>query len=98
MSTKKSEDEFIAREEARKNELRRIEREQKDVAAAREARKGTCPTGCETKLVEEAFQHIRIDRCPTCKGVWFDPGELEQIASDNATVVRSFFGFLSGRG
>jgi len=97
MTTKKTagEDEYFAREEARKQELARIEREQKAKEAAREARRGTCPGGCETKLVEEAFQHIQIDRCPTCKGVWLDPGELEQIASDKAGLVKSFVDFLS---
>jgi uncharacterized protein len=98
MATKKpssTEEEFIAREEARRAELRRIEKEQHEAEAARMARKGTCPRGDETKLVEETFQHLKIDRCPTCGGVWLDPGELEQIASDNAGVVRGFFEFLS---
>jgi uncharacterized protein len=90
-----SEDEFIAREEARRAELRRIEQEQKDAEAARQARIGTCPRGDATKLVEETFQHIKIDRCPTCGGVWLDPGELEEIASDNAGLVRGFVEFLS---
>jgi hypothetical protein len=90
-----SEDEFIAREEARKTELKRIEREQKDAEAARKARIGTCPRGDATKLVEETFQQLKIDRCPTCGGVWLDPGELEQIAGDNAGVVRGFLEFLS---
>ena len=90
-----SEDEFIAREEARRAELKRIEREHQEAEAARKARIGTCPRGDATKLVEETFQHLKIDRCPTCHGVWLDPGELEQIASDNAGLVRSFFDFLS---
>ena len=90
-----SEDEFIAREEARRAELKRIEREQQEAEAARQARKGTCPRGDATKLVEETFQHIKIDRCPTCGGVWLDPGELEEIASDNAGLVRGFVEFLS---
>jgi len=60
------EDEYIAREEARKAELKRIERDQKEAEAARKARIGTCPRGDATKLVEETFQHLKIDRCPTC--------------------------------
>ena len=89
------EDEYIAREEARKAELKRIERDQKEAEAARKARIGTCPRGDATKLVEETFQHIKIDRCPTCGGVWLDPGELEEIASDNASAVRGLFEFLA---
>jgi predicted Zn-ribbon and HTH transcriptional regulator len=91
------EDEFIAREEAKQKELAQIRREQAEEAAAREARRLTCPGGCATKLVEEAFRDIAIDRCPTCKGVWLDPGELEKIAVDDASIVRSVFGFFAGK-
>ena len=100
MSPKKPsspEDEFIAREEAKHRELAHLRHEQADAEAARQARIGTCPGGCATKLVEEAFRDLRIDRCPTCKGVWLDPGELEKIASDDASVVRGFFNFFAGR-
>jgi len=98
MTTKKpsaGEEEYIAREEARRAELRRIEKEQADREAAKEARVGTCPRGCPTKLVEELFRDLRIDRCPTCHGVWLDPGELEEIAADSAGTVRNFFNFLA---
>ena len=101
MTTKKpssSEDEFFAREEARRADLKRIEQQQARDAAEREARRGTCPGGCPTKLQEEVFRDLKIDRCPTCNGVWLDPGELEQIATDNAGTVRGFFNFLSGKG
>jgi uncharacterized protein len=98
MTTKKpstAEEEYIAREEAQRTELRRIEQEQAREEAERRARMGTCPRGCATKLIEEPYQDFHIDRCPTCGGVWLDPGELEHVATDNATVVRSFFNFLS---
>ena len=91
------EEEYIAREEAKRRELQQIEREQAEAEAAREARWRTCPSGCETKLVEEDFRDIVIDRCPTCGGVWFDPGELEKVASDDAGVVRSVFNFFRGQ-
>lgn len=92
-----SEDEFIAREEAKQKELARIKREQEQAAARRAARRLTCPGGCETKLVEEAFRDILIDRCPTCGGVWLDPGELEKIAPEDVGMVRSFMDFFAGR-
>ena len=97
MATKKTEDEYFAREEAQRKELARIRREREEEEAARAARVGTCPRGCPTKLAEETFQTIRIDRCPTCRGVWLDPGEIDQIASDNAGLLRSAFDFLAGR-
>lgn len=90
------ENEYFAREEARRQELAQIEREQQAESTAREARRGTCPGGCATKLVEEAFRDILIDRCPTCGGVWLDPGELDKISSDDAGLIRSAFTFLRG--
>ena len=91
------EDEYIAREEAKRQELAQIEKEQAEAKAARQARVGTCPGGCETKLVEEAFRDIQIDRCPTCEGVWLDPGELDKISSDDTATLRSFLNFFAGK-
>jgi len=95
--SRSSEDEYFAREEAKRAELARIKQEQAQEAADREARRGTCPGGCPTKLVEEAYQDLLIDRCPTCKGVWLDPGELEKVAGDDASVVRSLVNFFAGK-
>jgi Zn-finger nucleic acid-binding protein len=30
-------------------------------------------------LVETESEHVKIDTCPKCKGVWLDAGELEQL-------------------
>ncbi len=92
-----AENEYIARDEAKRRELDRIKHEQAEAETARQARWRTCPGGCETKLVEEDFRDIVLDRCPTCGGVWFDSGELEKVASDNAGVVRSVFNFFRGQ-
>jgi hypothetical protein len=91
------EDEFIAREEKKRRELDKIRRDQEKAAAAREPRPLLCPAGCDVELVEQAFRDILIDRCPTCGGVWLDPGELEKISSDDARTVRAFFNFFAGR-
>ncbi|MEE8556471.1 MAG: zf-TFIIB domain-containing protein [Myxococcota bacterium] len=91
------EEEFFAREEAKRKELEAIRRGQAKAESERAVRRGTCPGGCEPKLIEEAFRDILIDRCPSCGGVWLDPGELEKISSDDANVVRSFFNFFAGR-
>jgi uncharacterized protein len=37
-----------------------------------------CPK-CVGKLVETAFEAIKIDVCNKCGGVWFDAGELAQV-------------------
>ena len=38
-----------------------------------------CPK-CEGTLIETDFEHIKIDICDKCSGVWLDAGELTQIA------------------
>lgn len=97
MSYKKAsspEDEFIAREEAKRRELQQIAKRQAAAAAGRQQRRGTCPGGCETKLIEEGFRAILIDRCPTCGGVWLDPGEFDKISPEDGFTVRSFLDFF----
>ena len=39
-----------------------------------------CPV-CKSAL--EAFESdgVTVDRCPFCRGIWFDPGELEAFCS-----------------
>ena len=100
MATKKpssSEGEYIARDEAKRRSLDAIRRRQDEAAEAREARRRACPEGCETRLVEEAFRDILIDRCPTCGGVWVHPGELEKFSRDDAGTVRAFVHFFQGK-
>ena len=38
----------------------------------------SCPNCAET-LVEQGLAGERVDRCPTCSGIFFDQGELEAI-------------------
>lgn len=37
-----------------------------------------CPR-CDGKLHEADYQHMKIDVCNKCHGVWFDAGELAQV-------------------
>jgi Zn-finger nucleic acid-binding protein len=39
-----------------------------------------CPT-CDKPLIEVARGGQRVDRCPTCHGIFFDAGELEAIVA-----------------
>ena len=61
-------------------------------ASAENAR--TCPVdGAE--MGKEIAHMIVIDRCPQCKGVWLDAGELEHIRADlgGASLVLMAKGF-----
>lgn len=37
-----------------------------------------CPN-CETGMKEVDRDGVRIDICPSCRGVWLDRGELEKL-------------------
>ncbi|KWF29819.1 zf-TFIIB domain-containing protein [Burkholderia pseudomultivorans] len=49
-----------------------------------------CPVCKTPDLLMAERQSIEIDYCPTCRGVWLDPGELDKlIARDTGdTPVR----------
>ena len=48
-----------------------------------------CPTDGEP-LAKEVAHMVVIDRCPKCKGVWLDGGELERIQnSTQDEAIRS---------
>jgi Zn-finger nucleic acid-binding protein len=46
--------------------------------------------------VETEFHQIKIDRCPDCKGVWFDAGEVEMIEHVDQSQLRSFVRSMFG--
>lgn len=52
-----------------------------------------CPR-CDGKLVETDYEHIKIDVCDKCSGVWFDAGELAQVVdrNENSGWLSRFFG------
>ncbi len=37
-----------------------------------------CPK-CVGKLEEKPLEHIKVDACFVCEGIWFDAGELEAV-------------------
>ncbi len=37
-----------------------------------------CPFN-EVDLVKEMYEGVELDKCPKCRGLWLDPGELERI-------------------
>lgn len=37
-----------------------------------------CPK-CPGKLVKRKIEHVEVDSCFVCEGIWFDAGELEKV-------------------
>lgn len=77
---RKKEQELIAKMKAK------LDAESKEASALK------CPK-CEGNLVETNFEHIKIDVCNKCHGVWLDAGELAQITHKDET---GWFGRLFG--
>ena len=77
------EDEYFLRlelERQREAEIRRAERESaEEKERLKELHFMRCPK-CGHELLEEDYQGVKIDRCALCRGIWLDPGELEQLA------------------
>lgn len=77
-----SEEEYFAKEEARKREKKakaEAEKRQKDEAEAlKNLHWMHCPKcGQELKPVTLTAKGFQVDQCPNCRGIWFDKGEVE---------------------
>lgn len=55
------------------------------LAEAREVKRA-CPADSQT-LAKEIVHGVIIDRCPTCRGVWLDAGEMERMNQEVADEV-----------
>ncbi len=75
----RNEDEYFARVDA---ELRKDLREKANAerAARVAADRNKCPRDGST-LVSRESNHVTIDQCPECEGIWLDKGELEILAA-----------------
>ena len=56
-----------------------------------------CPN-CKTAMTETSYEHISINQCRSCKGVWLDAGELDKIKKKIEEEIEdgSDSGFLNG--
>ena len=55
---------------------------------------------CGADLKEQHAEHVRIDECPECGGIWLDKGELDQLRRVNRArgVSGGVLGSLFRRG
>lgn len=70
----KREQEAIAKLRAQLNESRKGASQ----AAQREAHWMRCPK-CGGQMQEKSLENVMVDQCTSCKGVYFDAGELEML-------------------
>jgi uncharacterized protein len=93
----RNEDEYFAKQnlELLREHRARLDRERAKSEQAQQTLK--CPK-CGSALVEQEHHHVKIDVCPTCRGVWLDAGELEQLERAGAGGgVTKIFGSLFGQ-
>ena len=48
-----------------------------------------CPKCEDAKLIATTVREVEVDRCPDCRGVWFDENELAQLTRLTTSELRS---------
>ncbi len=91
MDTKPSrnEDEYFAKLDAERIKELRAKLDAERVAAARAATLMKCPKD-GSDLKEVAIGNVKVDTCPTCKGMWLDAGELELLGAGGDSGLKGF--------
>ena len=93
------EEEYFAREETAK--LKKLQEEASQALQdgerqrLRELHYMKCPK-CGMDLKEIDFQELRLDKCFTCGGIYFDAGELDTLIEKQQTGVFSSIKKLFG--
>ena len=84
--TRKKEDEYFAKIEfdRKKEKLAAQARQMKqdEKKKLKELHWMRCPK-CGMELVEIDFEGIKVDKCSTCLGIYFDDGEVQQLVDKN---------------
>ena len=45
-----------------------------------------CPK-CQTEMTVKTYKGVEIDRCPSCKGIFLDKGEMEKIEDQQMGAI-----------
>ena len=48
----------------------------------------TCPRCHTAEMNEKDRSGVKIDVCPSCRGVWLDRGELDKLIADSVAALR----------
>lgn len=87
-----NEDEYFLKLDAERIKAMRAKLDAERAQAERKSHYMRCPK-CGGTLNETTFQHIKVDICADCSGMWFDAGEMEMLGFVKAHNTGSF---LSG--
>ncbi len=96
-------EERFFKEHELKLRMQRLQEEQRSMAESEKRRLKElhfmhCPK-CGQKLVTEPYGKVEVDVCPSCKGMWLDASELEQIIehSKASATFKRFLKTVLGR-
>jgi hypothetical protein len=87
-----NEDEYFLKLDAERIKEMRAKLDAERAQAERKSHYMKCPK-CGGNLKETTFQHIKVDVCSDCSGIWLDAGEIEMLGFVKAHNTGSF---LSG--
>lgn len=96
---KSKEEEWIKEEERKKIEELKKKREEEIKRKLNEELRQLhfmhCPK-CGHKMEEVTLEDVKVDRCTTCEGIYFDKGELEELIMKKTEEKKNFFRKLLG--
>ncbi|MCC6772885.1 MAG: zf-TFIIB domain-containing protein [Gemmatimonadaceae bacterium] len=95
MKPSRTEDEYFVKKDAELIKQQRAHLDAKRAKVERQSHFMKCPK-CGHDLTETDFHQIKIDRCTTCHGVWFDAGEVEMLEHVDQSQIRSFVRSMFG--
>ena len=78
----KNEDEYFGKQNLEKIHEMRVKLDAERKSTERKAHHNKCPR-CGADLEEQHAEHVKIDECPECGGIWLDKGELDQLGRVN---------------
>jgi len=81
----------------KKRETAEVARQTADAEERRRAHWQKCPK-CGSDMKVEKVSGIEIEKCPSCEGIFFDRGELEELLLKQEKERRGFFRRLMGFG
>lgn len=95
----RNEDEYFAKQNAEIIREMRAKLDAERKKAERSVNSNKCPR-CGGDLKEQHVEDVKIDECQDCRGVWLDPGELDQLRRVNRArgVSGGVLGSLFKRG
>lgn len=85
-----NEDEYFLRQDAELVSQLKAKREAEREAAERKSHFMRCPK-CGANLAEVEREHVAVDVCASCGGMWLDAGELEVLRKVKHHRFASFF-------